>query len=417
MSTRVHELAKELGLKSPELLDRIQKAGLDVKASAPCGRRAGHGGSDQADDQGDVRDGCTPRRTRLAEPPRLPRRRPPSFPPPRRNVRRPVRQPPLPLLRHRSPPRRHRLRRPPRPRSRPALRPRAAQVPADSARTTSRRSRPRCVARGRAVAASIGRLDGQSRAARPLSGSAPSARPGGGGLTAPPRSGPLSGHTGITRGTGAGPLSRNPGGAPSAPTAAPPFGRRAAAESDLSAPFATQRLSLSDGFARADRERSSARWPLHKSAPGQAFERWWSRRPAPRRRRASAPGRSATAPGFVLDRLGPSASQAGKSSPERPRSQEPATRHEIHAGRSSWRCAGPANLTAAVPLRPLRAVPVRRRGLDRAPVDPDPAAWAPGKGRPPEGRRVVVPPRLDCDVLPRRAEVPIFPARRAWGRP
>ena len=34
MSTRVHEFAKELGLKSPELLERIQKWGLDVKANA-----------------------------------------------------------------------------------------------------------------------------------------------------------------------------------------------------------------------------------------------------------------------------------------------------------------------------------------------------------------------------------------------
>ena len=33
LSTRVHELAKELGFKSQELLDRIQKWGLDVKAS------------------------------------------------------------------------------------------------------------------------------------------------------------------------------------------------------------------------------------------------------------------------------------------------------------------------------------------------------------------------------------------------
>ena len=33
MSTRVHELAKELGLKSAELLERIQGWGLDVKAS------------------------------------------------------------------------------------------------------------------------------------------------------------------------------------------------------------------------------------------------------------------------------------------------------------------------------------------------------------------------------------------------
>jgi translation initiation factor IF-2 len=33
LSTRVHELAKELGLKSQELLDRIQSWGLDVKAS------------------------------------------------------------------------------------------------------------------------------------------------------------------------------------------------------------------------------------------------------------------------------------------------------------------------------------------------------------------------------------------------
>src|SRR5947209_11849821 len=34
LSMRVHELAKELGLKSHELLDRIQKEGLDVKVSA-----------------------------------------------------------------------------------------------------------------------------------------------------------------------------------------------------------------------------------------------------------------------------------------------------------------------------------------------------------------------------------------------
>jgi translation initiation factor IF-2 len=33
LSTRVHELAKELGLKSAELLERIQGWGLDVKAS------------------------------------------------------------------------------------------------------------------------------------------------------------------------------------------------------------------------------------------------------------------------------------------------------------------------------------------------------------------------------------------------
>ncbi len=34
LSTRVHEVAKELGLKSQELLDRIQRWGLDVKVSA-----------------------------------------------------------------------------------------------------------------------------------------------------------------------------------------------------------------------------------------------------------------------------------------------------------------------------------------------------------------------------------------------
>ena len=34
LSTRVHELAKELGLKSQELLERIQNWGLDVKVSA-----------------------------------------------------------------------------------------------------------------------------------------------------------------------------------------------------------------------------------------------------------------------------------------------------------------------------------------------------------------------------------------------
>src|SRR3981081_907349 len=34
LSTRVHELARELGLKSQELLERIQKWGLEVKGSA-----------------------------------------------------------------------------------------------------------------------------------------------------------------------------------------------------------------------------------------------------------------------------------------------------------------------------------------------------------------------------------------------
>jgi len=34
LSTRVHELAKELGLKSQELLERIQNWGLEVKVSA-----------------------------------------------------------------------------------------------------------------------------------------------------------------------------------------------------------------------------------------------------------------------------------------------------------------------------------------------------------------------------------------------
>jgi hypothetical protein len=50
LSTRVHELAKELGLKSQELLDRIQKWGLDVKVSAlasldPSTVGAGAGGA------------------------------------------------------------------------------------------------------------------------------------------------------------------------------------------------------------------------------------------------------------------------------------------------------------------------------------------------------------------------------------
>src|SRR6202034_2178068 len=37
LSTRVHELAKELGLKSQDLLDRIQGWGLDVKPSIFAG--------------------------------------------------------------------------------------------------------------------------------------------------------------------------------------------------------------------------------------------------------------------------------------------------------------------------------------------------------------------------------------------
>ncbi len=44
MSTRVHELAKELGLKSQELLDRIQTWGLDIKPSIFAGL-----GQDQVD--------------------------------------------------------------------------------------------------------------------------------------------------------------------------------------------------------------------------------------------------------------------------------------------------------------------------------------------------------------------------------
>ena len=41
----VHELAKELGLKSHELLERIQKEGLDVKVSALASLRACSGPS------------------------------------------------------------------------------------------------------------------------------------------------------------------------------------------------------------------------------------------------------------------------------------------------------------------------------------------------------------------------------------
>ncbi len=37
MSTRVHELAKELGVKSQELLDRIQEWGFEVKSSIFAG--------------------------------------------------------------------------------------------------------------------------------------------------------------------------------------------------------------------------------------------------------------------------------------------------------------------------------------------------------------------------------------------
>ena len=52
LSTRVHELAKELGLKSPDLLDRIQKWGLDVKVSALASLDPVDGGPDQAVDAG-----------------------------------------------------------------------------------------------------------------------------------------------------------------------------------------------------------------------------------------------------------------------------------------------------------------------------------------------------------------------------
>ena len=42
LSTRVHELAKELGLKSQDLLDRIQGWGLDVKPSIFAGLAQDH---------------------------------------------------------------------------------------------------------------------------------------------------------------------------------------------------------------------------------------------------------------------------------------------------------------------------------------------------------------------------------------
>ena len=47
LSMRVHELAKELGMKSQELLDRIQREGLDVKLSALGELGSFHGGEDQ----------------------------------------------------------------------------------------------------------------------------------------------------------------------------------------------------------------------------------------------------------------------------------------------------------------------------------------------------------------------------------
>ena len=62
LSTRVHELAKELGLKSPELLERIQKLGPGRQGQQLGQSRSGHGRADQGVDAANRRAGRAPQR-------------------------------------------------------------------------------------------------------------------------------------------------------------------------------------------------------------------------------------------------------------------------------------------------------------------------------------------------------------------
>ena len=138
LSTRVHELAKELGLKSQELLDRIQGWGLDVKPSIFAGLA-----QDQVERIKGLMTGSSragrrpglPNRRRVLAP--LPRRRPPSAPqrPWRRGPSRPRRRSTRPRRATAPPPSRS-------PSPAPASRPRRPRPPPSSRRAPGPGSRP-----------------------------------------------------------------------------------------------------------------------------------------------------------------------------------------------------------------------------------------------------------------------------------
>ncbi len=182
MSTRVHQLAKELGLKSQDLLEKIQKWGLDVKNSTLAS----------------LDEGMVDKIKGLAASPA-------SSPAPAAPTPAPPRPAPTASTNPASSPTPPPAQEPPAIASPPTQeRPRTA--PATAAPSVSRP----------APASSGVQAPAETAPSSPVGAASP--RPAAhSGLTAPPRSGPLSGHTSHTRTTAAGPLSRSssPGSAPS----------------------------------------------------------------------------------------------------------------------------------------------------------------------------------------------------------
>ena len=254
LSTRVHELAKELGLKSQELLERIQKWGLDVKANAlasldpPMVDRIRELMDQPAAGRGRDRSRlATPAAAQSSPPPASSRAAPPRASGARRNVRR-----------HGPGRSRHRLRagsahelEPMRPgagtgagvASRRRLAAPQRLIPGSS---PSASARPPASSPVGASAASAGPRGG---AARVRGQPAPLARPGGFSGTRP-AGGPLSAHT-PHRGTGprpGGPSACRTGSATRARAGQPVLGRRRTASrtGGLPAPE-TRRLHVVGG--------------------------------------------------------------------------------------------------------------------------------------------------------------------------
>ncbi len=220
MSTRVHELAKELGLKSQELLDRIQQWGLDIKPSIFAGL-----GQDQVDRiKGLMTGPAAPEAARVAQPPARP------SPPPSETLpispTAPVAKRPVspPSVAESAPPSPSAVEAPT---SGPAPAPTIGSAPAAPASPPAPTPAPAPVAATPPVVATA---PGPPAApAAPASGPTPGVGPGGsttpapapaaprpGGLSSPPRlgsgGGPLSRHTPNRGGPGGG--GEPPGGPP-----------------------------------------------------------------------------------------------------------------------------------------------------------------------------------------------------------
>ncbi len=316
MSIRVHQLAKELGFKSQDLLDQIQKWGLDVKNSTLASlddatvERIKH--LHLAAGSAPAPTGAKPApvaATKLAPPARSPSPSPsetPAIAPtiaPEKPKTAPVPPPP------------------------PAAIATPASPPASP--STGIAARPPVAAPALApaamaqppVAAPAGIPDRAAMSAPPATSSRPAS-----GLNAPPRSGPLSGHTSHGRGTGTGPLSRPPAGSTAAsgpPATVPPRGPEPRPNPSSPAP-----LKRSDYISP-----TGTRAPLGGRAPMPP------QGGPPPLRRDGGPGvdggrRDSSAASRPTGRpLPPVASSTGSAPPRRPEGPRPAAGPEIKGQR------------------------------------------------------------------------------------